>query len=312
MEAVRIVVEARAAGLRIDQAMHVYSPGFSRTFWAGAVRAGAVRLDGRQVRPSHPAPAGSLLEVDLRALGVPELLLDPAELGPPLYRSPHFAAWNKPAGLLTHPVGRIVRRSASVLAELATGAPVFPCHRLDKYTSGVLVLGCSSEAAAWAGEQLAARWVGKVYLALTAASPREDAFEVDRPLGRTGAEHVKLKMLPSDEGKPARTLFRVLERHPAGTLLECRPLTGRQHQIRAHLDLVGLPILHDLLYGPGEDWEHFDTLDERKHAKADGLWHGLHCARMELPAGPFGGDLVFEAPPTGGFAATLEAWRRRG
>lgn len=305
----RFSLGERQDGVRLDRVLHGVCPGYSRTFWSRVARRGGVAVNGHRVRASKVLAAGDEVSFWLSALEEPDLLLDPAELGPPVLDDGEVLAFHKPAGLLTHPAGRVVLRAATELAELQVGAPVHPVHRLDKYTSGALLMARHPEVAARLGDALRDRRVEKVYWALTRTPPAEDAFRVDLPLEQTGEEHVKLKMLPCPGGRPAVTDFRVLERWPAGALIEARPLTGRQHQIRAHLLHVGAPIVGDLLYGPGEDWAYFDDLDERKHAVDDGRWHALHARSFRVPDWD-GGELVVEVEPAGPFAAELARWRR--
>lgn len=308
----RYRVEARTAGLRLDRCLHVIAPALSRSFWSRVAKAGLVQVNDGPGRASKAVEAGDTVSFRLADLGRPELLLDPSEVGEPLYRDDELVAYSKPAGLLTHPAGRVVLRSAWILGELALGESLYPVHRLDKYTSGLLLFARSPASARAVGERLEARRVQKTYLALTTTPPPDDHFVVDLPLAQTGEEHVKLKMLPSPEGKPARTEFTVRERHPAGCLIEARPLTGRQHQIRAHLLAAGSPIVGDLLYGPGENHAHFDELDELKHATPDGLWHGLHAWKLEVADWDAGRGLALEAPLGGEFLRTLETWRGGG
>lgn len=302
-------VGPRTDGLRLDRCLHAIAPAFSRTFWTRLARRRVVRVEGRPTRASRVVRLGEEVRFLLSDLAQPELLLHPQEMGRPLYQGPDLLAFHKPAGLLTHPAGRIVLRSASVLASLTMDEELYPVHRLDKYTSGLLLFARSATAAQEIGERLADRRVEKTYLALTRFPPREDHFEVDLPLDQTREEHVKLKMLPCPEGKPAQTGFSVRERLPRGCLVECRPRTGRQHQIRAHLLSVGSPIVGDLLYGPEEDWSYFDDLSERKHARPDGRWHALHAWKLRLPSWRDGQDLCLEAPLRGPFRETLETWR---
>ncbi len=306
-------VGEKGAGKRLDLCVLGMAPSFSRAFWAKAIRKGLVRVDGAVCRPSKTVRETEMVEIDLSGLGLPEFDLDPAELGDPVHQDAEMVVHDKPAGLLTHPAGRIVLRSAVVLASLRAGIPLHTCHRLDKYTSGLLVLARDPASAARIQNGFLAGTVKKTYLALTRFPPEKDRFTVDQPLAQTGEEHVKLKMLPSAEGKPARTRFEVLERLPQGALVACFPETGRQHQIRAHLWIAGSPIVGDLLYGPEEDWSYFDDFDERKHSGSDGRFHALHAWKLTLPGAcrASGTGLELTAPPVGPFAALLDAWRRR-
>lgn len=302
-------VGERTRDLRLDRCLQLIAPAFSRNFWAKAARRGVILVNGHPVRASRVLKEGEELRFWLSSLDRPELLLRPEELGPPIFQDEEVLAFNKPAGMLTHPAGRVVLRSASVLASLQLGEDLHPVHRLDKYTSGLLLLARSADSARAIGERLADRRVSKTYLALSRFQPPENEFVVDLPLDQTGEEHVKLKMLPSPDAKPALTEFTVRERLPQGCLIEARPRTGRQHQIRAHLLAAGAPIVGDLLYGPEEDWEYFDDLDERKHAEPDGRWHALHAWRIRVPGWAGREDLVLEAPLATEFRATLAEWR---
>ena len=305
---IRFVVPPRCVGQRLDRVLQSLGPGYSRSFWTTAIKRGVIRLDGQTCRPSKVVTEGSEIDFLLSDLERPELLLDPADLGVPAYDDGEVVGFDKPAGLLTHPTGRVVLRSASVLAEMVLGVPLFLVHRLDKYTSGLLLMARTSEVAAELSKRLRDRRVTKTYKALTRTPPEADQFTVDLALDQTQEHHIKTKMMPSPTGKSARTEFSVDERFDAGAMIECRPRTGRKHQIRAHLLSVGAPILGDLLYGPEEDWSYFDDMKQAKHATSDGLWHALHAFRVVVPEWR-GGELRIEVPPSGPFAETLCEWR---
>ncbi len=305
---IRFVVPPRSVGLRLDRVLQSLGPGYSRNFWITAIKRGVIRLNGQTCRPSKVVTEGSEIDFMLADLNRPELLLNPADLGAPVYDDGEVVGFNKPAGLLTHPNGRVVLRSVSVLAELVLGVPLFIVHRLDKYTSGLVLMARTSKVAADLAERLRDRRVTKIYKALTRTPPQADQFTVDLALDETGEHYNKTKMVPCLTGKTARTDFRVEERLDAGAMIECRPRTGRKHQIRAHLLAVGAPILGDLFYGPEEDLEYFDDMMPAKHATSDGLWHALHSFRVIVPDWR-GGELKIEVPPSGPFAATLSDWR---
>lgn len=300
---IQIEVAPRSVGARVDRFLNRVCPGISRAKWQKALKSGGILVDGQRVRPSRPLREGETVCFYLSSLGLPELLLDPRELGEAIFEDSDVVAFAKPSGLLTHPAGHLVLRSASVFAKRLLQAEVYPCHRLDKYTSGALIFGKTSARAHELSQSLLKRDVEKRYLALSRFPPPAPEFVVDLPLDQTGEEHVKLKMLPSKTGKPSRTEFKVLAEGREGTLFACRPRTGRQHQIRAHLLFVGCPIVGDLLYGPEEDLAYFDDGNELKHAAPDGRWHALHCLGMRFP---WRGDwLTIEAPVSGEFRARM-------
>jgi 23S rRNA pseudouridine1911/1915/1917 synthase len=226
--------------------------GIARADAQRAIAAGGVTVDGEPRPKSHRLAGGERIEVDTP--GAAEL---PAE-DPPLeiaWRDEHLAVVRKPAGLPTHPTenrrgGTVVNRLLGMGVPLAPrGGPLRPgiVHRLDTGTSGLLVVACDDPT----HEALAALFnrheADRRYLALVRGDVPNDRFEVDAPLGRTGAR----VRVDATGGRTAATAFEVRERFGRATLLEARPRTGRTHQIRVHLSAVGYPILGDRRYGGG-------------------------------------------------------------
>jgi 23S rRNA pseudouridine1911/1915/1917 synthase len=217
-----------------------------------AIAAGRVTVDGR-IRPkSFRLSGGERLELDLGGM---EAL--PAE-GPAIevrHRDRHLVIVSKPPGLPTHPTanrrtGTLVNRLIGMGIPLAdTGDPLRPgiVHRLDAGTSGLLIVACDEGARSGLTTMLRRHEVDRRYLALVRGVVGHDRFEVDAPLGRSGARI----RLHGTAGKQAQTRFEVLERFERATFLEATPRTGRTHQIRVHLSAVGHPILGDRRYGGG-------------------------------------------------------------
>lgn len=216
---------------------------------------------------------------------------------------------DKPPMLPVHPSGRFFFNT--LLTHLQTkgftqpqdaSSPHYLVHRIDKETSGILVLAKTKEAAAHVTAQFARRETSKTYLAVVRGLPPA-GFENARAMGRSPTSSVKLKMeiLPEDQGgQSALTRFEPL--HAAGpfALVRCHPKTGRQHQIRVHLDDSGYPIVGDKLYGlPMEDALKFydrrhltqDVIDRLLHPR-----HALHAHVLELAHPVTGKALRFEAP----------------
>ncbi len=169
-----------------------------------------------------------------------------------LLQDDHLLVVNKPAGLLTVP-GRQGGHSLreAIAHALGITQKLFLVHRLDAGTSGVLLLAKTSEAQTRLSQQFQDRQVQKEYLALVRGRPEEDSGLIVAPI----APHPRIpaKMIVSEKkGRPSQTKWQIVERLQGISLVRCRPLTGRQHQIRIHLALIDLPLLVDPLYGSAE------------------------------------------------------------
>jgi 23S rRNA pseudouridine1911/1915/1917 synthase len=218
------------------------------------VREGAVRVDGERRPKSHRLEGGEELEVEL-----PEATaLEPSEL--PLdvvYEDEHLLVVDKPAGLVVHPapghVGEtLVHRLLALGA--AGGDPERPgiVHRLDRDTSGLLLVARSDDAYAALAEAIRERRVDRRYLALVRGAPRSRTGRIDAPIGRDRADRMR-RSLDTETPREAVTWFETHERLGDRTLLEARLETGRTHQIRVHLEAIGLPVCGDPVYGARGD-----------------------------------------------------------
>ena len=220
---------------------------------------------------------------------------------------------DKPAGLPVHPTARYFAHTFTALARARfPGRKVDPAHRLDRETSGLLACGSAPEHTGALKRSFAQGRVAKSYLALVEGSPADDAFEVEAALALTGASAVRVRMHVAASGQAARTRFQVLGRRraPDGApvaLLACHPETGRQHQIRAHLQHAGQILVGDKIYG--HDEAIFDRFT-RKAMTADDQARlrlprqALHAWRLELPHPVTRQRVAFESP----LAADLEAF----
>ena len=219
-----------------------------------------------------------------------------------LWEDEAVLAVDKPAPLAVHPSGRhlsdtlIQRVHARYGAgyELERGGAPRLCHRLDRETSGVVLVGKHPEAHADVMGQFERREVEKEYLAIVHGSPRVDGGTVDFPIGPAHASGVGLKMTALADGQPSRTDWRVVERYPGCALVSCAPLTGRQHQIRVHLAAIGHPVVGDKLYGDDEGLfqRALDGVLTRDDHRALGLSrHALHNHRVAFRS-PASGERV--------------------
>lgn len=269
----RFPVPASLAGERVDRAVALLT-GWSRSDIVALVEAGAVRVDGRPVAKSHRLAEGDEVEVEgepaVEALPVAERV-DFAVL----YEDTDVVVLSKPAGLVVHPgAGHETGTLASGLLArypevAAVGEPMRPgiVHRLDRDTSGLMVVARSAPAYAVLTAALAAREVERGYLALAWGRFGSRRGTIDAPIGRSTSR--RTRMAVREAGREARTGYEVVRQFddPVVALVECSLETGRTHQIRVHLSAIGHPVVGDGTYGgdrqplrPGRPFLHAATL----------------------------------------------------
>jgi 23S rRNA pseudouridine1911/1915/1917 synthase len=291
------VADAALHGLRLDKALVLLAPEFSRNHLQSLIERGHVCIDGAPVlQPSRKLRAGQRLQLELvptdesRAYTAQALALDI------VFEDAQLLVIDKPAGLVVHPApGNWSGTLLNGLLAHHAGAAALPragiVHRLDKDTSGLMVVGKTLEAVTALSRAIAARQVQRHYLAL--AHGRVDWAEktIDAPIGRDPASRVRMAVLAS--GRTARTDVRCVARTTGFSALACRLHTGRTHQIRVHLAWIGHPLVADALYGGAAG------LGLQRQA--------LHAVRLQLAHPLDGRRLAFERAPPADFA---QAWAR--
>lgn len=310
-----LVVGDRGTGRRIDAYLALRFSDWSRAQFVRWIREGMVTSDLRALKPSSTIAEGEVIRIF-----VPGIAPDssPPPMPPVLFEDDHIMALDKPAGLLMHAVGQ--RWSYSVVGLAREARPDFEidiAHRLDRETSGVVILVKTIEANRRMRELFQERYVSKTYQAIVRGDPPWSEADCDLPLGtvnpksETGvvfgkAETVELRQGHVPGGSAARTRFSVLQRFPGHALVECHPETGRTHQIRAHLECLGFPILGDKLYGQPDD-VFLEALRKGPTARVRTSIgfprHCLHARAIAFPH-PFSGQTLRVSAP---LAADMEA-----
>jgi 23S rRNA pseudouridine1911/1915/1917 synthase len=284
---VPFTVEPNYAGWRLDRYLQEKIRRLSRERIQHLIANRLEAADGRRLKPSTRVQAGLAFALLRDAEPEPETPLEFQVV----YDDGALLVVDKPAGLPVHPTARYFAHTFTSLAKLRfPERKVDPAHRLDRETSGLLACGSAPEWTKVLKRDFARGRVSKTYLALAHGTPAEDRFVVDAPLALTGASAVRVRMHVDASGLPSTTGFEVLDRRvaPDGVpiaLLACRPRTGRQHQIRAHLLHAGLPMVGDKIYGPDENI--FDRFTRRAMTDQDRARlrlprHALHAWRLEL------------------------------
>ncbi|KAF1692175.1 23S rRNA pseudouridine(1911/1915/1917) synthase RluD [Pseudoxanthomonas jiangsuensis] len=244
------VVPDEAAGRRFDAVLAELFPEYSRSRLAAWIKSGDALLDGAPARPRDPVRGGetvSLVEVaEIQTEAVAEDI--PLDV---LYEDPHLFVLDKPAGLVVHPgAGNPAGTLVNALLHRDPGLAALPragiVHRLDKDTSGVMVVARTLPAHTGLVAQLAAREVHRQYLAVVVGA-LVSGGTADAAIDRHPRD--RLRMAVREDGKDAVTHYRLRERFRAHTALECRLETGRTHQIRVHMQHQRHPIVGDPLYG---------------------------------------------------------------
>ena len=239
-------------GLRLDQALARLFPQYSRNRLQAWLKTGHITIDGKRCAASHAVTGGE--RVELRPPPAPDAA--PQAQRMPLkvvFEDAELIVIDKPAGLVVHPgAGQPDRTLMNALLAHAPALAAVPragiVHRLDKDTSGLIVVAKTVSAQADLVKQLAERSMRRVYLAVVQGDPPASGT-IDAPVGRD--VRARTRMTVTHRGKPARTGYRVLERYGHAALVECRLETGRTHQIRVHFQHIRHPLVGDNTYRRG-------------------------------------------------------------
>jgi 23S rRNA pseudouridine1911/1915/1917 synthase len=293
-------VSAEDAGKRLDVFLQEQLPQYSRSRLQDWIKAGRVRVNETGARASYRLRGGEAIAVEPVAL--PPLRAWPEDLPLKiLYQDAEVVAVDKPAGMVVH--AGAGRHSGTLVNALlhhfgalsAAGGEERPgiVHRLDRNTSGVLLVARTDAAHRGLAEQFATRQVEKVYLALVHGVVKQEQGRIEKPISRDPAKRIRMTAR-RPEGRAAITEYRVLRRFAAFTYLEVRIKTGRTHQIRAHFASIGHPVAGDKLYGAPAQVAGLPPLERTF----------LHAHRVRFAQPATGAAITIQSP----LPRELEAW----
>ncbi len=252
---IHLVVKERTP--RLDKFLASELPDYSRARLQGLMKDGFVSVDGKIViKTGTEAVPGQTIEVRIPPAMPTDLVAEEIPLDI-VFENDNLMVINKPAGMVVHPAaghfsGTLVHAALAHSPEMeGIGGELRPgvVHRLDKDTSGLILMAKDERTHRWLQDQFRLRHVSKVYLALVDGAPPTPKGRVEAPIGRDPAHRKQMAITTPEKGRPAVSEYFTRETYPHHSLLEVHPLTGRTHQIRLHMAFLGCPIVGDRLYG---------------------------------------------------------------
>lgn len=304
--------ETGGSGTRLDQYLASALADFSRSRIQKLIEEGSVLVDGKPEKASLRLKGGESIEV---SVGEPEPLdVVPEDLPIEIvYQDENLAVVNKPAGMVTHPgaginrgtlVNALLFRIGDSLAGISGTLRPGIVHRLDKDTSGLIVVAKNDRALIHLQKEIKARKAKRIYYALVEGVMKEDSGTIDRPVGRHPTRRQEMWVV--ENGRQARTHFRVLERYHKFTFVELALETGRTHQIRVHMSFSNYPVAGDIVYNRKTT----GTLEARRKLGLQG--QALHAAQLSFTHPVTGVLLEFEARLPDDFQSLIDRLRGVG
>ena len=304
-------------GERIDRFV-TENADVSRSLAAKLIESGAVTVLGKKVEKNYKLRKGDVVEIEFPEPTADEALAENIPLDV-VYEDKDIIVINKPEGMIVHPatgiytgtlVNALLYHCGDSLSGI--GGVIRPgiVHRIDKDTSGLLVVAKNDEAHLSLSEQLKTHEVSRVYHAIVIGSIKEDGGRIDRPIGRHPVDRKKMAVItdPARQARDAVTHFEVLERFetPSGrfTYVKCKLETGRTHQIRVHMSSIGHPLVGDAVYGGGNT-----KFEAANKAIING--QALHARELELIHPTILEKMQFESPLPEYFEKLLEKLRKQ-
>ena len=290
-ELIRSFIVPNGRSDRLDKFLVEKLPDLSRSRIQGLIKDGHVKVGDQQVlKTGYIVEPADEVRVEIPA-AIPSALIPediPLDI---IFENDDLVIVNKPAGMVVHPgaghfTGTLVHAALAAIPDLeGIGGEERPgiVHRLDKETSGLIMLAKNEKAHRWLQDQFKDRTVKKVYLALVDGKPPTPVGRIEAEIARDPSHRKKMAVVSEGRGRPAVTEYKTLEQFDRHTLIEAHPLTGRTHQIRLHLAFLGCPIVGDTIYG-------------RKAQTIEMDRHFLHAAKISVRLPGEKEPRSFEAP----------------
>ena len=289
------------AAARLDRFLAEHAVDLSRSAAARLIKSHLVRVNGQTADPADRVVAGDVVDLEIPEAYVADATAEAIALEV-LYEDEDLAVINKPAGMVVHPApghhtGTLVHALLGRGGNWSSvGGVMRPgiVHRLDKGTSGLIVVARNDTSHRALSSQLKDRSLSRSYLAIVRGRVKDDAGELEGPIGRDPKDRKRMAVVSG--GRFALTRYKVVERRRGHTLLRCDLDTGRTHQIRVHLAALGHPVAGDPDYGGGEA-----DAGRARGALSNASRPMLHAWRLRLRHPRTGAEMSFEAPPPADF-----------
>lgn len=294
---IEAVIGEEQAGLRLDKALAHLLPDLSRERLKALILEGHVTIGGRSLSPSLKVAVGQAFDIMLPEPVAAEAVAQDIPLSV-VYEDADLIVVDKPAGLVVHPavgnldgtlVNALLHHCEGQLSGIGGVARPGIVHRIDKDTSGLLVVAKSDRAHEGLAQQFKAHSIDRIYAAIVYGVPKPAAGTVDTWIGRSNTDRKKMAVHREGRGKHAVTHYRTIQRLAGAALVECRLETGRTHQVRVHLAHLGHPLIGDPIYG--RDKKGFKTILETLSFKRQ----ALHAKRLGFIHPVTGEHLSFDS-----------------
>ncbi len=288
-ETASLVYQEEVEG-RLDKYLVSQMPEFTRSRLQSLIKNGQVKVNGRGYQVGHELIAGDQIELTFPPVQPSDLIPEQIPLTV-LFENDDLVVIDKPAGMVVHPAaghhqGTLVNAVLGHDPDLeGIGGEQRPglVHRLDKDTSGLILVAKNDHALHWLQDQFRLRQVRKEYVALSDGVPPTPTGRIEAAIGRNPTQRKQMAIVTKARGRQAATEYRVLEQFPEHTLIAAHPETGRTHQIRLHLAFIGCPIVADTVYG-------------RRNPSLPLKRHFLHAARLTILLPGESEPRTFESP----------------